>query len=60
MVANKVLNGHLKTIRGIVVKSFVRTETKLDSIDMRLKNIEKTLGQGNDEVKTEHVSAMRE
>ena len=43
MVASKVLNSHLKTIRGIVVKSFARIEKRFDSLDERIQHIENAL-----------------
>lgn len=43
MVASKVLNSHLKTIRGIVVKNFAKIDIRFDSLDERICAIEHTL-----------------
>ena len=56
MVASKVLNAHLKTIRGIVVKGFGRMDEKFVEIDQQFKKVDErfdTLERKIDETRLE-------
>lgn len=60
MVTSRMLNSHIKTIRGLVVKGFAQVDTRLETIENRVNKVDQKIDEVKVELRSEISNVKQE